>query len=65
MSITDGTVICANCGEWMTSCALCRGEERTIDVSAKLARLAREEREAEIELAAQSRCIKDAASLGI
>ena len=62
MSLTDGSVICAHCGEWMTSCALCKGVEKTIDRTAELARQAREERKAERELAAQSAAIKRAAN---
>lgn len=62
MSITDGSVICAHCGDWRTTCPLCIGMEKTIDRTAEIARQAREEREAERELNAQSNAIKRAAN---
>ena len=62
MSIADGSVICAHCGEWRTTCPLCIGEEKLIDRTAIIARQVREDREAELELARQSNAIKHAAN---
>ncbi len=62
MGITDGTVSCARCGEWMTTCSLCKGEEILTDHSTRLFRESQDERLAERELYQQSRAIKRAAN---
>lgn len=55
--ITDGTFVCAGCGEWKTGCSLC-GIATLIDCRADIARKSREEFEAERELANQERAIR-------
>ena len=62
MGITDGSVVCAHCGEWRTTCSLCIGEEKTTDRKAMFARRDIEEREADREIARQSNAIKRAAN---
>lgn len=62
MSITDGSVICALCGEWRTTCALCVGEEKLIDRRREIRRELDELRQADYELWQQEKCIRDAAA---
>ena len=62
MAITDGSVVCGHCGEWRTTCPLCIGEERLVDMTSTLARQAREDREAEREMDRQSAAIRSAST---
>lgn len=61
MSITDGTFICKDCGEWITGCSLC-GQAELIDMRhIRQAELTRNS-QAERELWLQERAIKGAAN---
>lgn len=55
--ITDGTFVCALCGEWLVGCGLC-GKAPLVDQRLALAREEREAREADAELASQERAIR-------
>ena len=61
MGITDGTVICALCGDWCTTCPLCVGEEKLIDRTRQLNMEAIRRREADDELRRQEEAIRDSA----
>lgn len=59
--ITDGTFVCAACGEWRTGCNLC-GVAVLMDCRDEIARKSREEFEAERELSRQERAIRRGAN---
>jgi hypothetical protein len=62
MGITNGTVTCARCGEWQTTCSLCAGGELLMDHSVRLLREAHDERLGKREIERQSESIKRAAN---
>jgi hypothetical protein len=60
MSITDGSFVCALCGEWLTGCGLC-GAAPMQDMREQQRREEAEARDAERELMWQERSIRQAA----
>lgn len=59
MTVTDGTFVCALCGDWRTGCPLC-GEAPLHDRRKEIAREERDRLFAEHELAQQERAIRNA-----
>lgn len=60
MSVTDGTFVCALCGEWLTGCSLC-GTAPLTDRRAQIEADARAARDAETEMWRQEQAIKRSA----
>lgn len=64
MSITDGTFVCALCGEWLTGCALC-GDAPLLDMRDTIRREREARAAAEREERDQERAIRQASEHGL
>ena len=58
--VTDGTEVCAFCGEWKTGCGLC-GSAPMRDMSNEIRKMEQDRIAGDAELAAQERAIRSAA----
>lgn len=60
MGLTDGSFVCALCGEWRTACGLC-GEAPLLNARERRRQEVAADRDADAELRAQERAIRRAA----